>query len=410
MAHALRDCTLTHTVTSQTLNPFRYSTPLDPEELVDRDAEAAMLLGLAEGGHNTRLSAPRGYGKTSLLRRVVADADARAGMNAAFVDLWGIATRADVALRLEDGYRALRGPIRRYVDRLLLDARVRANIGPAGLELSASRSQDIERLLLELLDVPKHAFEKTGKRTYVVFDEFQEVLRAGDGIDAVIRSRIQHQAREASYTFAGSHPGLLSELFDNRTRPLFGQARPIPLGPLADADLAAYIATHFENANRNAGRALDYLLRLAEGHPRRAMMLAHYLWEHTPPGSTANEGTWGLAQQAAYEELSEAYARLWNGLEDTDRRALTAVAAGRPLVAKETMERYEMTRGSAPRARERLLSVGEIQQIDGALRVTDPLLAAWLNAGRRTPSVVIEQTGGAGARTRAGEDDTSPAT
>ncbi len=41
------------------LNPFVYDDPLPPDELVDREPETEQLLRLAEGGHNTRLQAPR---------------------------------------------------------------------------------------------------------------------------------------------------------------------------------------------------------------------------------------------------------------------------------------------------------------------------------------------------------------
>ena len=60
-------------------NPFEYSSPLAPDELLDRDDEAQRLLERAEGGHNSRLVAPRRYGKTSLLLRVLDEAEDRAG-------------------------------------------------------------------------------------------------------------------------------------------------------------------------------------------------------------------------------------------------------------------------------------------------------------------------------------------
>src|SRR5262245_21582023 len=55
-------------------NPFRIAGELLREEMIDRDAEATRLLTLAEGGHASRLVAPRRYGKTSLLRRVLLEA------------------------------------------------------------------------------------------------------------------------------------------------------------------------------------------------------------------------------------------------------------------------------------------------------------------------------------------------
>ena len=55
-------------------NPFRYSEPVPADELLDRDGEAHTLLERATGGNNSRLVAPRRYGKTSLLSRVAQDA------------------------------------------------------------------------------------------------------------------------------------------------------------------------------------------------------------------------------------------------------------------------------------------------------------------------------------------------
>jgi uncharacterized protein len=67
-------------------NPFHFSGPLSPEDMIDRRSEANALLALAEGGHSMRLLGPRRYGKTTLLAKVLADAD-DAGMATALVDL-----------------------------------------------------------------------------------------------------------------------------------------------------------------------------------------------------------------------------------------------------------------------------------------------------------------------------------
>jgi hypothetical protein len=57
-------------------NPFRIAGELLPDEMIDREEAAARLLALAAGGHSSRLVAPRRYGKTSLLRRVLTHASA----------------------------------------------------------------------------------------------------------------------------------------------------------------------------------------------------------------------------------------------------------------------------------------------------------------------------------------------
>jgi hypothetical protein len=367
------------------VNPFVFSTPVPPLDLIDRDREARLLLELAEGGHNVRLAAPRRYGKTSLLTRLVADAEA-AGMNAVLVDLFGVVTRADLALRLEDGYRGLRGPVARGIERLLRDARVRAGITGAFVELEKASPERADRFLLELLDVPARASERTERRTLVVLDEFQEVLHAGDRLDALMRSRLQHQGATVSYVFAGSQPGLLAALFGERDRPLYGQARAIGLAPLADGDVAAYVDARFAATGREAGRALDYLLEVARGHPQRTMLLAHHLWEATPPGAAADEAAWERARDAAFTELAEALPAAWEGFDDTERRVLAALAGGgTALLARDTLERFSLSRGSAARARDRLIAAGDLRHADGRLELVDPLLSGWIRAGRRAP-------------------------
>jgi hypothetical protein len=52
------------------VNPFRYSGPVGSDDLIGRDAETEQLQRTAEEGNNSRLVAPRRYGKTSLLRRL----------------------------------------------------------------------------------------------------------------------------------------------------------------------------------------------------------------------------------------------------------------------------------------------------------------------------------------------------
>lgn len=74
-------------------NPFRYSEPVPPDELLDRDEEARRLLGQTTSGNNSRIVAPRRYGKTSLLARVAEEARAAPGWTAIYVDFFGVLTR-----------------------------------------------------------------------------------------------------------------------------------------------------------------------------------------------------------------------------------------------------------------------------------------------------------------------------
>lgn len=360
------------------MNPFVYSRPVEPGDLIDRDGEAGRLLELAEGGHAARVTAPRRYGKTSLLYRVRDDVRA-AGMRCVYVDLWGAVSVADLAETVERAYRAeLRGAVRNAAVAAIRALRPTLRVAPGGVGAEVSPALDAEpgRRLRGLLELPVRLHERDGLRTLVIFDEFQELLRAGDRLDALVRSQIQHHGSAASYLYAGSHHGLMEELFGRRERPLFGQARPLPLDPLPDHDLAAYIGARFEETGREVGEALERLLDFAQGHPQRAMMLAHRLWELTAPGSRAELEDFDRALAAVREETREALSATWDALGPAERRVVSALArTSEPLLSERTLRRFEMAKSSAQEARDRLIKAGDLTRAGNQTWIVDPLLA-----------------------------------
>jgi hypothetical protein len=119
-----------------------------------------------------------------------------------------------------------------------------------------------------LLEVPVEVAHRTGQRALVAFDEFQDVLSV-PGLDGLLRSHIQHHADRVTYVFSGSEPSLLSSLFADRARPLYGQAKPMRLGPIAPELLAGSIAEKFEATGRTAGEGGQAVAQFAAGHPQR---------------------------------------------------------------------------------------------------------------------------------------------
>ncbi len=90
--------------------------------------------------------------------------------------------------------------------------------GPLPASVEVTVDAQAEPPLLDPLALPRRLHERHGTRMLVIFDEFQDVLTAIDRVDAVIRSEIQHHGDAASYIFAGSHVGMMRELFADRRR------------------------------------------------------------------------------------------------------------------------------------------------------------------------------------------------
>jgi len=368
-------------------NPFRFSEPVSALDLLDRDDEAALLLRRAEGGDNSRLVAPRRYGKTSLLNRVVEEAR-RAGWAAVYVDFFGVLTLDDIARRIERAYVSqLEGSAATWFAgvRRLLRPTLRLGGGPVPAGLEVSVDPQAEPPLLERLALPVRLHKRDGTRTLVVFDEFQDILATKDQADAVIRSEIQHHGEAASYVFAGSHVGMMRELFSDRRRAFYGQAAPVDLPPLSPSDVAEFVSNRFQRGGRRIGSALDPLLDVAQGHPQRTMLLAHVLWELTEEGEEVGEELWLSAFDEAMHYVRDELRATWSSLPTSQRRVLTAIAENREGIYAAGRRQGGSRGGAVRNAVEALRDRGDIVEDETAIagwRLVDPLLTAWVNEGR----------------------------
>lgn len=373
--------------TARDNNPFRFSGPLPPEDMIDRDPEADDLLSLAHGGHSFRLVGPRRYGKTTLLRRILEAAE-QEGMATVLVDLQDVLSIAEIVVRIERGYDRLKGPIRRHVENFFRTWNIGVALGGGGFTAALQRNPnvDAESVLLRLLELPAALFEREGTTSLVVFDEIQDVL-AVPGADGKIRSVIQHQTEAATYGFAGSAPGVMQQLFADPKRPLLDQAVPKNLAPLPLDDVAAYVTDRFGRSGREIGAALSPLLEFTRGHPQRSMMLAHYLWQRTLRGATADEGTWVAALDQAAADSAPLMRAIWRALTVNERRVARALAVvSTPLYSEETAAAVGIRRSSIRAALESLVANADVITEDGRSRLTDPMFERWLQGRGLTPT------------------------
>ena len=363
------------------INPFVYSRPISPEEIVDRDDETEQLLKNAVGGHYVRLYAPRKYGKTSLLRRALADGAKREGLIPVLVDLYGVVSLADVAVRFERAYaKELRGAIRGRVEEFLQKTGLGLSLGAFGISarLQLEPKTDPLPALHALLDLPLRLEEAGGFRAFIALDEFQDIGKV-PALDGILRSHIQFQGDVASYVFAGSEPGLMRQLFENRDRPLYGSAVPIRLSRLPSDEIADYVVERFQWTGRSAGEALNPLLDAASGHPQRAMLLANRLWDKVGPDEAATLDDWETAYREALDALAAEFEALWRGLDASAQKTLKAIVIGDGSpYAQSVLGRLQLSKDMVRKALPKLIATADVESSDAGYVVVDPLFARWI--------------------------------
>jgi hypothetical protein len=363
-------------------SPFIYEEPVGPDALIDREDELRALSERLLDARNSRLEGPRRFGKTSLVRAALAAAQ-RDGAVAVEVNFLGCVTVADVAHRIERAYSArLDGRLRRWFDGLVRTLQPTLSAAPGGVGVSA-RPQASAPGLLERLALPHRILERSGQRCAIAFDEFQEVVRIDPALPGVFRSELETQGGAAGYIFSGSHPGLMRDLFADRRHAFFAQAAPITLGPLPADALADRIAARFADGRRDPGDALGPLLDAAEGHPQRAMLLAHHLYEQVPAAGKAGIEAWTAAHELARRESLGETQVLWESCTTLERRILKVIAHRTvALTGQEAAARFGLAKsGSTQVAVGRLAGDGHLVADDRTRtgwRIVDPFLAAWL--------------------------------
>jgi hypothetical protein len=211
-------------------------------------------------------------------------------------------------------------------------------------------------------------------------------------MDALLRSHIQFQGEVASFVFAGSEPGLMRELFEEKDRPLYAQAVPMRLGRLEDRDIAEYVASRFKESGRSVGEALNPLLAAAQGHPQRAMLLAHRLWHKVEVGETGTLADWTAAHLAARAEVQPEFDAHWRRLSTNEQKALRAVVAGKGSpFQRAVLEELDLKKSTARAALQSLVASADVETRDGAYGLVDPLFAEWVGELRGNPFAPPEE-------------------
>jgi hypothetical protein len=299
------------------------------------------------------------------------------------VDFSRVTDLTDAARRLGAAYARLDpGWARAHLAALL--ARLGVIVGASGAAVTVAARppspdpEAAEAALYRLLDLPQTLWEADRTPTLVVFDEFQDLLVARKDLDGLLRSRIQYHDDAAAYVYAGSEPSMMRELFDDRERPLFGQADPLALSALPLEDTLSELAIRFAAEGLDPGEALGELVLFAGGHPQRTMLLAYLLAERLALGEPGNAQVAQRVVDDALERTLPAQQALWGQLGRSERVVLAAAAEGIPPDSRSLAAEHQLARRTLSLAADRLVDQGHLTRDRVGARILDPLLAEWL--------------------------------
>lgn len=356
-------------------SPFPHSGPLEADEVTGRDEVAADLVRLLGGRVPVALVAPRRYGKTSLLRRVTWLIDQVEPSTVVWLDLYGLSSMSDFAVRLDHALGSTGGAYRDALDRIAGGLSINIGLVSAELRRSARAAPDPTASAHALLETLVRVAQS--QPTVLVIDEVADAVGVS-GVLELTRSYLQGVYRDIGLAFAGSRPTMMTRLFADADQPFYSQARRIELAPLSTDAIVEIVHDGFDRTGRSAGSVASSVATFGAGHPQRCMELADAAWWLVEPGAGAERETWDMALDGVRSRSAPALRDFFGVLSGPQKAVLRSVVrTGAPFAASEGRF-HDLSNSSTTLARNALVDAGHLITSGSTTSLTDPLLADWI--------------------------------
>ena len=366
-------------------NPYHYGTPVSGDQFAGREAELYALQQRMRDGINVVVTAPRRYGKTSLLTRASA---AVAAQGAAVVSVNVLACRDETSLasRLATAAYAARGGrwhrLRQggaeFAKRLRVSPTITFDGDTPRFAFATSLAvadadtviEDVYGLLSEL-----------GSRApaVLVLDEFQSITDLGDHLPGLLKS-LADAHPGVCLVLAGSRQHLMERLVADRGAPLFGLAERLALDVLPTAVMTQFLRRRAAASGRSmSAQAAARIIELAGPVPNDIQHLAYETWGLSARTITVADVDTALARTVDHE--ASGYADRFGALAPGQRRVLAALAAGpteEPYAASFVRHCGLASGSSVGRALDALLAAELVARRASTYLVADPFFTAWL--------------------------------
>lgn len=371
-------------------NPFKFGGEVSGYQFYDRTETAELLRRrLLSGSSNIVMFAPRRYGKTSLVAKVLRKLRDEDGIRSLMFDLSMVPTLSRFCEEYVNAVYAMAGGRQELTHKVMgllanCNPSLTVGIGEAVKIRLDLREALTESSICEVLDLPERLAEDLGTRFVVAFDEFQEIseIASGFALEKVFRSRIQKQQR-VQYVFFGSKAHLLERMFSDHARPFYHSALAMPLDKPPEAESREFVRSRFSDAGVHiAEDEVSAVLRASDNIPYYLQAVCSFVFDAVVLNG-GNEVTSADVERAV-DELVAAnanyHATVVRGLSDSQRMLVLALVQE---PTDEFDENYRRRHGlSAPStvhsALRELLKDSLVDDDCGRYRIGDPLFARYL--------------------------------
>jgi len=326
------------------------------------------------------LYAPRRYGKTSLVFRVIEQLE-ELGFLCIYFDFMPVFSSESFVRFYSKAISAKKSNLNRFVQIFTSVIKTIRPVLTFGSDGSPEFSIDFagteinESIISQLFDMTEQLAE-TNKRVIVFFDEFQEVEKLKNiKFESLLRSKIQ-QHRKTNYLFFGSKTHMLKEMFNNKNRAFYNSAAQMSIGSLPQQDTILFLQTKFAESKIFIDiQTSKYLISIAADIPHYIQLLASEIWQKAI--NSLSEVTKELVDECAKKVIilkSDYYMELFDRQSQSRKQLLSALTVdGKNIFSSTYIKKHNLpSAATLQRAVRDMTNEGIIEKREREYFIADP--------------------------------------
>lgn len=365
---------------------FTYGKPARGEGFTDRQKETEKLVSNFRYGINTFIVSPRRWGKTSLVMKAMEEA-ASDRLMTVFVDVFSCKNEEQFCEKFSTAILTQTSGKMEEVMENAKDflSRISFEIGlspdrfnPLDIKVGMSgKGLKIEDVLM----LPQRVAEKKKVDIVICIDEFQQIGEFSDSLtfQKKLRTAWQHQ-ENVTYCLFGSRKHMMETLFDTQDKPFykFGDIMYLDCIPVS------YWTDFIRNKYASEGKIIseDLCRKICESvqfNSSYIQQLSWYLFLETE--QTADEQGLKLALEELLAQNTPLFESRVEPLTAYQLNLLRAVADGvsSGFFTSHIISKYKLGSSANVASLLKTLTARDyIQETDGVVSMTDPVMAIWL--------------------------------
>lgn len=367
-------------------NPFIFGKAAEGTYFTDRTEDAKRLHANLTHGINTIIISPRRWGKTSLVKKVIADIN-RPDIKPVFIDIFQCKSEYEfyhafassvikqTASRLDEWVETAKNFLSNISPKFSFGS---DPMNDFSLSFEWNPKDDTET---DILQLPEKIAQKKDVHLVICLDEFQQIADFDDTqkFQKKLRSVWQHQ-QNVTYCMFGSKKHLMENIFNDKANPFYKFGDMMFLKKIPTEEWVPFICAKFQETGKIISPELaSKICEATENLSSYVQHLAWVVWYKTDKVVTNKDVT------AAIDDLLEQnkvfFQREVEQLSELQLNFLRALANGvtTGFSRKDVIKKYRLESSANVQSVKKALLKKDLINVDGQeISFNDSLFKQWL--------------------------------